>query len=140
MQYQRHRVIAALVLAPVDGNIHYVYRGGLVPLGVAQDRLDDWLSGKLIEAVDSGPVELPTAEQLVQQLAANGVTVTVEDAQAILDRQAATAEAAAADTSGTPSKDAKKEVWVAYAVAQGMDQAEAEKANKADLIAALTPA
>ncbi len=164
MQYQRHRVVAALVLAHVDGKIHYVYQGGLVPLGVSQERLDDWLAGKLIEEVDAGPVERPTAEQLVRQLAATGVTVSLDMAQAILAAQDSPASApdetgetgAGQETNsqetgggaptvsksplpaGAPAESATKPAWVEYAVSRGMDKAEAEKATKADLIAALS--
>ncbi|MFF9910622.1 hypothetical protein [Streptomyces sp. NPDC013457] len=37
---------------------------------------------------------------------------------------------------GPPAKSASKGDWVAYAVSQGADQAEAEKATKDDLISA----
>lgn len=42
-----------------------------------------------------------------------------------------------AESGGTPHGNASKDAWVEYAVAQGMDRAEAEKADRADLVAAL---
>lgn len=41
------------------------------------------------------------------------------------------------ESGGTPHGNASKDVWVEYAVAQGMDRGEAEKADKSDLVAAL---
>jgi hypothetical protein len=37
-----------------------------------------------------------------------------------------------------PAKSANKDTWVAYAVAQGMPEADAKKANKDDLVKAFT--
>jgi hypothetical protein len=47
------------------------------------------------------------------------------------------AEVAEAAESGAPAKSASKADWVAYAVAQGMDEAEADAMTKDDLQAAL---
>lgn len=44
------------------------------------------------------------------------------------------AAADAADADGPPAKSAGKPTWVAYAVAQGADEAEADAATKDDLI------
>jgi hypothetical protein len=57
------------------------------------------------------------------------------DAEAAAKREAARAKL---PTGGSPPDGrAGQDVWVEYAVAQGMDRAEAEKASKADLTSAL---
>jgi hypothetical protein len=52
-------------------------------------------------------------------------------------REAAKAKLPADGTA--PDGRAAKDVWVEYAVVKGMDRGEAEKADKAELIAALKP-
>lgn len=70
-----------------------------------------------------------------QQIAAAPVQGNGLDADRDRSRTAAKAKL---PTDGTaPHANAGKDVWVEYAVAKGMDRGEAEKADKADLIAAL---
>jgi hypothetical protein len=138
---QRYRVIAPLILATVEGKVHYIYAGGLVPLGADEDRIADWLNGKLIEPVEQGPVAPATAEDVRAALAALGLSV--DDATALLadvpGDETGDGQVTAADSStlpaDAPAKTAKREVWEAYAISRGLSE-EAVKAapNKEALI------
>jgi hypothetical protein len=144
---QRYQVVAALVLATVDNKVHYVYAGGLVPLGLDQEVIDRWLEAKLIVAIDGGPVVPPNVEQLQAHLAALGLVVSADQAAAILAEQGG---AVAGDETGdglvngadsaglpadAPKKTASRADWEAYAISRGLSE-EAVKAapNKEALI------
>lgn len=67
------------------------------------------------------------------------ITASVDqDRLAALAEQGLVAGAAAAEVDGPPAKSAKKADWVAYAVSQGVSEAEAKSSSKEDLIDALS--
>jgi hypothetical protein len=142
---QRYKVIAPLILATVEGKVHYVYAGGLVPLGADQDRIDDWLASKLIVEVDEGPTAPATAEEIRAALSRLGVSVSADDAAALLANASPVGDetgdglVTSADSAGLPAdapkKTASRADWEAYAVSRGLSE-EAVKAapNKEALI------
>ncbi len=97
-----------------DGSVSTVMRGGPVPEDVHPDHLAHLLAFGLVrEAVFAG-----------------GLAPTVPG-----DGSEPEEFVAPAAADGPPPKAGLKEDWVAYAVSQGADQAEAEASTKDDLVA-----
>lgn len=138
---QRYKVIAPLILATVEGRVHYIYAGGLVPLGADEDRIADWVAGKLVEPVAAGPVAPATAEDVKAALAALGLTV--EDATALLAPSAVGDETGdgtvtAADTAvlpdDAPRRAASRADWEAYAISRGLSEDAVKAAPNKDAL------
>ncbi len=116
-----------------------LYKGAPVPDGVDPDRLKHLLSVGLIAEVGDVPVA-PNAS--VDQDPAVGIPPLNDDRELKPDGpdEAKRAEARAKlkrDADGKyqmPHANAGEDVWVAYAVTQGTDLAEAEKAGKQALV------
>lgn len=105
-------VVAPLVLATdQQGQVHYHYEGAVIP----------WLDDDAAEhLVDSGLVE------------------EIEDVARVVVDESGPADPAGDDSGDEvkrPAKTAPKPAWVDFVVSKGVDRAEAEKLEKAELIA-----
>lgn len=101
------------VVRRVGGFSQDVYAGAPVPGDITPDDLDRLLGeGYIIESDTAGGMQNDVPGQSLLEQTQSPV-----------------------DPDGRPSKRATKDAWVAYAVAQGADPAEADAKNKDDLIA-----
>lgn len=110
-----------------------LYKGAVVPASATAAQIEHLLSVRLIEEIGD------VAENEVTGPADGAKAATVPDSDVdpeVLARRKAAADKLPADGSA-PHANAGKDVWVEYAAVKGMDRAEADKADKADLIAAL---
>lgn len=105
-------VVAPLALAKdQEGAVHYHYEGAVI----------SWLDDE-------------TAEHLLS----NGIVEEIDDPAPVVVDDEGPADPAGDDGGDEvkrPAKTAPKPAWVEYAVAKGFDRAEAEKSEKAELIA-----
>lgn len=129
-------------------------RGAIVPDGVPQQQIEHHLSVGLIERVGDDPYQTPvdgngnSAADVATPLRIelNGGPVATPDAPAEsktdqpdpdVESRRAAARAKLAEAGGKPKGTHGKDVWVEYAVTQGLDRAEAEKVSVAELQKAL---
>ncbi len=121
-----------------------LYKGAFLPDGVDQDRLQHLLATGLVAEVGEGEEIAPNAA--VDQDPAVGIPPLTPPADDTGDKGSGvpelTAEQQAARAKlpadgSAPDGRASAEVWVEYAVTQGLDRAEAAKAGKDELRRAL---
>lgn len=111
--------VAPLVLVPdVDGAVRYVYQGQPLP-HVNQADAERLLADGAIARVDVAPEPAPEDDP-------SGDDESGDD------------EPGDNATDERPANTAPKPAWIAYAISNGFDPAQAEEMNKADLIAALS--
>lgn len=104
-----------VVLHDKTGKTHYRYHGAVLRDGEYRaDDVDRLLDISMVEEIDDEP-----APAVVPGPPVTGEPVTGGDGGA----------------AERPKQTAPKEAWVAYAVARGMAEAEAEERTKAELIA-----
>jgi hypothetical protein len=105
-------VVAPLALAKdQEGAVHYHYEGAVI----------SWLDDE-------------TAEHLI----GNGIVEEIDDPAPVVVDDEGPADPAGDDGGDEikrPAKTAPKPAWVDYVVSKGVDRAEAEKLEKAELIA-----
>lgn len=132
-QYQVVGECAHVTVDSAAGRVSVLlYRPSPIPPGVPQERIDHLLSVGLIAKIGAGEtIEYPAPPTPD----APPAEVDEPDPEVVKAREAAKAKLPA-DGSAPPA-NAAKDVWVEHAVKQGMDRTEAEKADRADLIAAL---
>jgi hypothetical protein len=118
---------------PTGPALNLLYKGATVPDSATPQQIEHLLSVKLIAEVNDVPANEVTGDG---SDAKNPVVPDADVDPDVLARRQAAAAKLASDGSA-PHSNAGKDVWVEYAVVKGMDRAEAEKADKADLIAAL---
>ncbi len=140
--------------------VQLIYKGAPVPEGIDPERLKHLLRQGLVAKVDGEPIAPnaaieqdpntgdPLRPTQGEAAGGDGTHPTVSDDERQAQRKAAEDNDAAeqkraaaraklpADGSA-PHHNAAPEVWVEYAVKQGLDRAEAEKASKEDLRKAL---
>lgn len=123
---------APLTFVKLSGNRGVtVYAGHPVPADALPDELERLLEGGFIEKVEDDEVGGMVSDQ-----PETAKRVRRTRAQIHADQEAAAAENGGGDVpSGPPAKSAVKDEWIAYAVSQGADQAEATAKNKDELIA-----
>lgn len=115
-----YKVTAALVVAAdQDGRNRHCYRGDVIR----------WLNDKQRELFLRHKLVEPLGDHDVDGLR-ESEAVPDESASAVGDESAPTAAPVE-----RPAQVASKELWVAYAVSQGMEFAEADAMSKVDLIA-----
>jgi hypothetical protein len=158
---KRYQVIGHCALitqdhGPLGKMRQTLLRGAIIGPGMTDAERDHNLAGGLIAEIpadepaglDAAGVPVVGTERLVGD-GEPGSPATLEpgptppaqgdaaDAARDKAREAAKAKLPADGTA--PDGRAAKDVWVEYAVVKGMDRGEAEKADKAELIAALKP-
>jgi hypothetical protein len=121
-----------------------LYKGAPIPDDIDPDRLEHLLASGLVAEVGEVPLAPNAAVEQDGQVgippSAPAGTPQAEatpdvDPEIEAEREAARAKLPA--DGSAPHANAGKPVWVEHAVRSGMDRAEAEKVDKADLIAAL---
>lgn len=134
-QYQVVGECAHVTVDSAAGRVSVLlYRPSPIPPGVPQERIDHLLSVGLIAKIGSGEtIEYPAP------LAPDAPPAEVDELDPEVLKARDAAQAKLPTDGSAPHANAGKDVWVEYAVAKGMDRTEADKADKADLIAALKP-
>lgn len=136
MRYQVVGECAHVVLPDASGvsSMQLLYKGAPVPEDAEPERLKHLIDSGLVAEVDETPIA-PNAA--VAQDGNVGIPPLNPPAPsgADPDELARQAEAAAKldEIGGTPDGRHSADVWVEYAVRQGLDRAEAQKAGKDEL-------
>jgi hypothetical protein len=121
-----------------------LYKGAPIPDDIDPDRLEHLLSSGLAAEIGDVPLAPNAAVEQDGQVgipplapadSPPGEVASEADPQVEAEREAARAKLPA--DGSAPHANAGKPVWVEHAVRSGTDRTEAEKADKADLIAAL---
>ncbi len=141
-RYQVVGECAHAVVTDVSGvsAMQLLYKGAFLPDNVDPDRLKHLLeTGLAVEVEDEDDAIAPNAavaqDGNVGIPSLNQAGIVDEDPEVAAKRAEAKAKLPA--DGSAPDGRASKDTWVEYAVAQGMDREEAEKADKSDLVAAL---
>ncbi len=121
------------VNTPTGPALNLLYQGATLPDSATKEQVEHLLSVKLIAEVGDVPANEVTGPG---DGAKDAIVPDTDVEPEVLARRQAAAAKLASDGSA-PHQNAGKDVWVEYAVVKGMDRVEAEKADKADLIAAL---
>lgn len=149
-QYQVIGECAHVVTADHTGvqAMRLLYKGAFVPEDATDERIEHLLSAGLIAEVGEVPLAPNASVEQTQAPAGDGVHPVVTeadrqmqraktDAAADVEAKRAAAKAKLPDDGSPPHGNASKDVWVEYAVTQGMDRAAAESADLKDLRDAL---
>jgi hypothetical protein len=157
MANKRYQVVAACALVPVvdisGTHLETLHRGATFEADPEHYRIKhNAESGYIVElgrdetaGVDATGVPLVNEERRDGSEPGSPVDVNPvvappvgdEEKSADADKRRAEAKAKLPADGSAPDGRASKDVWVEYAVSKGMDRDEAEKADKADLVAAL---
>jgi hypothetical protein len=121
-------------VSPDDPKLQHLLDSGMVA------KVDDGASIGVNAEGTTGPAETPAAGPTS---VVSAVPYTDEQLKANADKAAADAKREAAKAKlpadgSAPHQNASEDVWVAYAVSKGLDEAESKKAGKAEIIKALS--
>lgn len=132
-RYQVVGECAHVVVTDLSGvsSMTLLYKGAFLPEGVDPDRLKHLLASRLVAEVVDEPIAPNAAIDQDPQV---GIPPLVDpDVDPTVETKRAAARLKLAEAGGTPDGRHGDDVWVEYAVAQGLDYDEARKAGKEEL-------